>query len=169
MSDVAEFDILLKFSHQYMERRSDPPASTETAMLKAAGQAFYNTLIRMQRTVLRPLDLLPPVDVTFRDYAMAVLRAEELSNPEDLYGYYKLKCRAKYSTIAAWYYSSNSKANVCSLLGVQSGNKATVKATAKVLGMYCGMNAENGLTNHQKLKPSYRPNAPILKLFQMLT
>jgi hypothetical protein len=32
---------------------------------------------------VQPLDLLPPADVTFRDYALAVLRAEEIANPTD--------------------------------------------------------------------------------------
>jgi hypothetical protein len=32
---------------------------------------------------IQPLDLLPPVDVTFGDYARAVLRAEEIVNPTD--------------------------------------------------------------------------------------
>ena len=37
----------------------------------------------MQNMAIQPLDLLPPVDVTFRDYALAVLRAEEIANPAD--------------------------------------------------------------------------------------
>jgi hypothetical protein len=37
----------------------------------------------MQHMVIQPLDLLPPVDATFRDYALAVLRAEETANPTD--------------------------------------------------------------------------------------
>jgi hypothetical protein len=37
----------------------------------------------MQGMAIQPLDLLPPVDVTFKDYALSVLRAEELSNPAD--------------------------------------------------------------------------------------
>ena len=37
----------------------------------------------MQHMAIQPLDLLPPVDVTFRDYALAVLRAEEIANPTD--------------------------------------------------------------------------------------
>ena len=39
---------------------------------------------------MQPLDFLPPVDVTFRDYALAMLRAEQLSNPTDPYGYRKI-------------------------------------------------------------------------------
>lgn len=44
----------------------------------------------MQSMAIQPLDLLPPVDVTFKDYALAVLRAEQLSNPTDPDGYRQL-------------------------------------------------------------------------------
>ena len=46
-------------------------------------QAFWDTIQRMQCMAIQPLDLLPPVDVTFKDYALAVLRAEEIANPAD--------------------------------------------------------------------------------------
>ena len=46
-------------------------------------QAFWDTIQRMQNMAIQPLDLLPPVDVTFSDYALAVLRAEEIANPTD--------------------------------------------------------------------------------------
>lgn len=72
----AMFDILLALSNHYIEARA-----------QSAKQAFWNAIKRMQRMAIQPLDLLPPVDVTFRDYAMAVLRAEELSNPTDPHGY----------------------------------------------------------------------------------
>ena len=35
----------------------------------------------------QPLDLLPPCAVTFRDYALAVLRSEQVANPTDPSGY----------------------------------------------------------------------------------
>lgn len=37
----------------------------------------------MQQMAIQPLDLLPPVDVTFKDYALAVLRMEQIANPSD--------------------------------------------------------------------------------------
>ena len=70
------FDILIAFAEFYITQRQ------QTAI-----QAFWNAIQRMQRTVLQPLDLLPPVDVTFRDYALAVLRWEQISNPTDPNGY----------------------------------------------------------------------------------
>ena len=75
----AMFEILLAVSKHYIETRG-----------RTAKEAFWNAIDRMQRTAIQPLDLLPPADVTFRDYALAVLRAEELSNPTDPHGYFDL-------------------------------------------------------------------------------
>ena len=72
----AMFEILLALSKHYIEERS-----------ATAPSAFWYTTQRMQRMAIQPLELLPPVDVTFKDYAKAVLRAEELSNPMDPHGY----------------------------------------------------------------------------------
>ncbi len=70
------FDILLRLSKHYLDERD-----------RTASQSFWDTIQRLQRTAVQPLDLLPPVDVTFKDYALAVLRAEEISNPRDPHGY----------------------------------------------------------------------------------
>ncbi|MFT3680106.1 MAG: hypothetical protein QM791_07520 [Ferruginibacter sp.] len=75
----AMFDIIKAMAHQYIAEREH-----------TAVQGFWFAADRMQRTAVQPLDLLPPVDVTFRDYALAVLRAEELSNPTDPYDYYEI-------------------------------------------------------------------------------
>ncbi|MCA9062865.1 MAG: hypothetical protein KDA96_07395 [Planctomycetaceae bacterium] len=79
----AMFDILLAISDHYISKRGE-----------TARQAFWNAIQRMQRTAIQPLDLLPPVDVTFRDYALAVLRAERISNPTDPHGYFELMLQA---------------------------------------------------------------------------
>ena len=39
---------------------------------------------------IQPLDLLPPCSVTFRDYALAVLRAAQIADPTDPSGYREL-------------------------------------------------------------------------------
>ena len=44
----------------------------------------------MQMLAIQPLDLLPPCSVTFRDYALAVLRSEQVANPTDPSGYREL-------------------------------------------------------------------------------
>ena len=49
--------------------------------------ALAATVPRMQMLAIQPLDLLPPCAVTFRDYALAVLRAEQVANPTDPEGY----------------------------------------------------------------------------------
>ena len=51
-----------------------------------AREAFWQAIQRMQSVVMQALDLLPPIDVTFEDFAMAVLRADELANPIDPHG-----------------------------------------------------------------------------------
>ena len=89
------FDLIIKLSKQYIKREIDWNAEDQVALKdaaehKAARQAFWYTIYRMQRMALQPLDFLPPVDVTFRDYALAVLRAEQLSNPTDPHGYRKI-------------------------------------------------------------------------------
>ncbi len=73
---AAMFNILKELTKSYLGRGQ----SVKTA--------FWNAIQRMQRTVIQPLDFLPPVEVTFRDYALAVLRAQELADPVDPHGYY---------------------------------------------------------------------------------
>lgn len=72
----AMYEILLSLSEYYAQN----PKTT-------AAKAYWYAVQRMQRVAIQPLDLLPPVDVTFQDYALAVLRAEELANPTDPHGY----------------------------------------------------------------------------------
>jgi hypothetical protein len=81
----AMFDIILKLSQSYLEKNERRRANDECAI--SVGDAFWYTVQRMQMMAIQPLDLLPPVDVTFRDYALAVLRAEEVANPTDPDGY----------------------------------------------------------------------------------
>ncbi|MER9598628.1 serine protease [Mesorhizobium sp. M0244] len=75
MSEVltgAIFDILRRLSRYYIDVEK-----------LSVAKAFWYTVRRMQNVAVQPLDLLPPVDVTFKDYAIAVLRAEEIANPSD--------------------------------------------------------------------------------------
>lgn len=73
---AAIFDLLIELSRVYLEARS-----------KTAAQALAYTILRVQRMVIQALDFLPPIDVTFRDYALAMLRAHQLANPVDPYDY----------------------------------------------------------------------------------
>jgi hypothetical protein len=80
------FDILKKvFAHhrerevvRYKEGRSNKPSDI---------RALADTVPRMQILAIQPLDLLPPCAVTFRDYALAVLRAQQVADPTDPSGY----------------------------------------------------------------------------------
>ncbi len=81
------YEILLAISKQYLEREHERHDSGATSRTPSAKRVFWNAIQRMQRMVIQPLDLLPPVDVTFRDYALAVLRAEQLADPIDPHDY----------------------------------------------------------------------------------
>jgi hypothetical protein len=70
------FDVLIAIGKSYLKKRKDQKRKT-------AVQAFYYAAERMQRMAIQPLDLLPPVDVTFRDYAIAACRSQRLADPLD--------------------------------------------------------------------------------------
>jgi hypothetical protein len=72
----AMFEITIRLSKYYLRQRDEQKANK-------AADAFWYAIQRMQSVALQPLDLLPPVDVTFRDYALAVLRTDEIANPTD--------------------------------------------------------------------------------------
>jgi hypothetical protein len=76
----AMFDVLIALGERYQETGDGPP--------KTAKEVFWDAADRMQRTAIQPLDLLPPVEVTFRDYALAVCRSQRLSDPLDPEDYY---------------------------------------------------------------------------------
>jgi len=63
---------------RFKEGRSKKPSDV---------RALADTVPRMQMLAIQPLDLLPPCAVTFRDYALAVLRSEQVANPTDPSGY----------------------------------------------------------------------------------
>lgn len=68
----AMFDIIIRLSRYYIDVRK-----------RTLFSAFWDTIQRMQQMAIQPLDLLPPVDVTFKDYALAVLRMQQIANPTD--------------------------------------------------------------------------------------
>jgi len=70
----AMFDILRALYKRHKEKHS-------------IEQSLWYTASRMQSLAIQPLDLLPPVDVTFADYAVAVLQAEKIVNPTDPDGF----------------------------------------------------------------------------------
>jgi hypothetical protein len=84
------FDILMGIfaKHQKNEVKR---AKKEGARKKPSDiRALADTVPRMQMLAIQPLDLLPPCSVTFRDYALAVLRAAQVTDPTDPSGYREL-------------------------------------------------------------------------------
>lgn len=75
----AMFDILMEIANHYIDVRK-----------QTANKAFYNAIEKIRRLAIQPLDLLPPVDATFKDYALAVLRMQSISNPRDPNMYFDL-------------------------------------------------------------------------------
>ena len=72
----AMFDIMEKMAVNYINEREKSPL-----------QALYYTIDRFHRVALQPLDYCPPVDIQFEDYTRAVLRCDQLSDPQDPHGY----------------------------------------------------------------------------------
>ena len=60
---------------QAPEERSRNVRRPAAARSRATCRALADTVPRMQMLAIQPLDLLPPCAVTFRDYALAVLRS----------------------------------------------------------------------------------------------
>ncbi len=84
----AMFDILLALTGRYLERQKADHKAGRRKSKPSAKTCFWNAIQRMQRMTVQPLDLLPPVDVAFSDYARAVLRAHQLANPLDPHDYF---------------------------------------------------------------------------------
>jgi hypothetical protein len=85
----AMFDILMGIfaKHQKNEvKRAKAGRSKKPSDIRA----LADTVPRMQMLAIQPLDLLPPCSVTFRDYALAVLRAAQVTDPTDPSGYREL-------------------------------------------------------------------------------
>ena len=73
----AMFDVLIAIANNYQQVAGKTPV-----------QAFWYAADRMQRMAIQPYDLLPPVEVTFRDYALAACRSQRLADPLDPSDYY---------------------------------------------------------------------------------
>lgn len=107
----AMFDILIGITEKHMDKNLSPEDGGETGADSGAvidetanvaeepdgpptlwnkvtpKQAFWRAADRIRRVALQPLDLCPPCDVQFLDYARAVLRNDVLTNPVDEDGY----------------------------------------------------------------------------------
>jgi hypothetical protein len=75
------FDVLKRIGRRYLRDAEDEVTPIG---------AFWFAADRMLRMAIQPLDLLPPAEVSFRDYALAVCRSQQLLEPLDPNGYYEI-------------------------------------------------------------------------------
>lgn len=96
----AMFDILIGIATKHLKKNLPRPTdgtggeSPETAAAPAIparkvtpAAALWWAADRFRRVALQPLDLCPPCDIQFLDYAKAVIRNDILTNPVDAQGY----------------------------------------------------------------------------------
>jgi hypothetical protein len=67
--------------HAFYKRRI--AAEKGETEFKASGEALFRSAERFKRTILRGLDYLPSGEISFIDYARAILAADEASHPQD--------------------------------------------------------------------------------------
>jgi len=78
------FEIFVALTEQYLAREKSDGETHSPA------QALNYAWARMQVIAIQALDLLPPVEVTFKDYACAVLRNLAIADPTDPHEYRKM-------------------------------------------------------------------------------
>ncbi len=86
----AMFDILMGIAQTHLDKNTldDSEEMSGSATKKVSpSQALWWAADRFRRVAIQPLDLLPPCDVQFSDYAKAVIRNDILTNPVDDQGY----------------------------------------------------------------------------------
>ncbi|MBB4277743.1 serine protease [Rhizobium mongolense] len=83
----AVFDVMIALLDLRKARALDRKEAQPSRRGRTLAQLFWDTIDHMQMCAIQPLDLLPPCDVTFRDYALAVLRGEKITNPVDPDGF----------------------------------------------------------------------------------
>jgi len=79
----AIFELLTYLAAQYLSPERQAERKTRATVRKALWWAAE----RIGRMAFQPLDLLPPADVRSLDYARAVLRNLEITDPEDRHAY----------------------------------------------------------------------------------
>ena len=87
----AMFDIMTHMAANYLERRKKEEREKEEGEKEGKkikpGAALWYTISRFRRVALQALDYCPPVDIQFKDYANAVIRRDQLANPDDPHRY----------------------------------------------------------------------------------
>jgi len=80
----AMFDVFVALTEQYLTR------DLGDGKRHTPAQALMHASARMQVIAIQALDLLPPVEVTFNDYARAILRNLAIADPTDPNEYRKM-------------------------------------------------------------------------------
>ncbi|UIJ85266.1 serine protease [Rhizobium leguminosarum] len=83
----AVFDVMIGLLDKRKEREVARLTSNPAYKGSSLADLFWQTIDHMQMCAIQPLDFLPPCDVTFQDYALAMLRAEKITNPVDPEGF----------------------------------------------------------------------------------
>ena len=94
----AMYDILTGIATKHLEKNlpdemeepdaeEDGTTTPEPSRKVTPAQALWWAADRFRRVALQPLDLCPPCDIQFIDYAKAVIRNDILTNPVDEQGY----------------------------------------------------------------------------------
>lgn len=79
------WQILTGIATKHLEKNL--PDDTKPERKVTPAQALWWAADRFRRVALQPLDLCPPCDIQFIDYAKAVIRNDILTNPVDEQGY----------------------------------------------------------------------------------
>jgi hypothetical protein len=79
----AMFEILDLMGKKRMALSAAQPGRDDEGQVISAASLLWQTAHRFRRIALQPLDLCPPCDIQFIDYASAVIRNDMLSNPVD--------------------------------------------------------------------------------------
>lgn len=96
----AVYEILSKIAENHIKRGKAFEAAVEAGEVvpsyyqlinpTTVPKAFWWAAGRLRQVALQPLDLCPPCDIQFIDYARAVIRNAVITNPEDEHGYLPL-------------------------------------------------------------------------------
>lgn len=92
------FEILVKMQEKILDRDSPGESDEITGdivvrkdkvekIVQNTNRSIIEVADRFRRIALQPLDLCPPCDIQFEDYARAVFYNDILSNPDDKLGY----------------------------------------------------------------------------------
>jgi hypothetical protein len=81
------FDVMISLLNIRKARELDRKEASPAYKPASLERLFWYTIDHMQMCAIQPLDFLPPCDVKFRDYALAILRAEKINNPVDPDGF----------------------------------------------------------------------------------